>query len=60
VFPTGEDTPGPGEYETAPPMKKPRRWAGKLRVRTQRMHETEERRDRPWSQGPSPRRSRHS
>jgi hypothetical protein len=43
------DTPGPGEYETIPQLRKPKRWAGKLRVRTERMKKKDATRDRPWS-----------
>lgn len=43
------DTPGPGSYETVKQPKKPKRWAGKLRVRTSYMKERELYRDRPWA-----------
>ena len=43
------DTPGPGSYETVKQPKKPKRWAGKLRVRTADMKARESCRDRPWA-----------
>jgi hypothetical protein len=49
VFEDPPDTPGPGTYETIKQLKKPKRWAGKLRVQTERIKRKEEGRERPWS-----------
>jgi hypothetical protein len=43
------DTPGPGAYETIKQLRKPKRWAGKLRVRSERMRINEALHERPWS-----------
>jgi hypothetical protein len=43
------DTPGPGAYETVQPPSAPKRWAGKLRVKTKRTRAKEAARDRPWA-----------
>jgi hypothetical protein len=49
IFREIPETPGPGTYQTTPPLVKPPRWAGKLRVRTEEMKERETQRNRPWS-----------
>jgi hypothetical protein len=48
-FGKSPDTPGPGAYETAPQPSAPKRWAGKLRVKTKRTRAKEAARDRPWA-----------
>jgi hypothetical protein len=50
IFRDIPDTPGPGAYETVPQLAAPPRWAGKLRIRTQKMKDREVQRKRPWSQ----------
>jgi hypothetical protein len=49
--PFGEipDTPGPGAYETVPQPGAPKRWAGKLRVKSKRTRAKEVARGRPWT-----------